>query len=1834
MHVTAYSNKMADYLNDFKMEQLISACESLFNANKFDALAANLNEFSRLFRPDFFNKGSSIFKPLILKKPLISIIKYFGSNIKVVSDAAKSVILHIVPILSAINPVKFIDTLKEIQKMSIPGMNLNRFFALILPSISYALKTFDESAKMQSFSFLLSIFQNSQDFIDVSFLISSKMESNMSNGFYIDNIDDVSNDICDIPISIFSKYAPLNELEKLVTLKDLLLENTDQESKKLENLDLLGGKNPDEIQAPKQNSIDAKKEAEIELFLQKKGILSARICNFRGEMVKTIISNTQDLEVNQRIQFLQHYIRYLHKKLLFSTTMAVTLLDRIYLKLKNFSQPEFEPLIQVFTLIIEKYKKPEEKEDQKDAKNKLNNEKIMANKLTMIIENLIDTIKKNKIKFSLFNKILNVLYKSARSERSLITRDQILPFIKNASSNNNDEYRLISLKIMFLFPDKGEVMNILAPFLLTFHNFQTNVYSEYLLTLEENLPLIDDEMLTLILNESVNPLPLLPLSAYSILRFLNAIPKRVFLKKNLNLNVYNLVDKYLLINDKKVQKELSKFVAKVNLSIRLSNPNLDFFSENSSSYIVINSSSSVYSDININFLNEMLEYRLVHPNNLVYALNFIQKFTQPPDYKKYFRTILNLLVYEVKLLGFNLPKLYKELNLNFNMNNFASNSSTGTSRDRDSKEGKESKEKGDNHVEFDHLWIFNSDLVNMFTQIDSSTSFEKSLFGKLLYKTLESIKVLYQPNYESEVAILTSCTSSIFCALSLDIIENKINKSTKELNEIIKILNDSALPMSECVRISQFCVHCLSVKTSLSSFLPYLKEGAEQSREIADFLALHSTPSTLTKPIPTFLSFVDAESGKENKTILFKRVSDSSTAMSKWSNYVDLCQQILEPEQWVIIKGDKDRINKLNNYKNGYIERALERVPEDEDVNPDTAEAALRQEANNESLEFFEVDERELHFRLEKKWQKEESLYELTMFLWHSPGIKETIDKEMLKEIENETNANISNVQENQVIGGIQKKFKTDRKGLQYMSYMEIEEIALNGADKDNFLDLLIGFFNYSSVNHKQIQVKRWLDALNVTKYDKKHILMIALFFENVHCPFSKLPRQISILAQNALTSFGYPLMTKPLLILAYLQLTGIQWFLVRSIIGIDPEFFKEFPIISFDFNINQNSNEAQPPVKPSLPPPIPKQRIKKHRKKKIKKKKLIEKPKEQEQENKQEEQPSQDQNQEQDKVKDENNKDENNKEQEQNKNQEEEENKEKEKENENDSENKDKDEENKDQSTSDDKDKDKPEEEENKKNQEEEGKNKEQEQPAKQEENKTDKYEYEYSYEDEEYYSEEEEDNQSEIVNKRKIKKHEFMISSGCSMTLFDYYVSLSQTVFDPNTNMANFDLDYFYYKKSDSQDYFYNHDSGLDFINNELCISPPWSIPTNRKWPSKMKTFFHSHIKVGYSNMVELSTTVFNDIISKVKSKNDNDNEKENDNKNNTIPEIFYILMNTNLTTTQRKTVQDIFLTPSKLPKSKEDGLGSTSSLLLKSLNNDDNNNDENSLLYDISIRKYYNPSLLTTTKSDIITKQNKGKFKSVPSLTLKTFRSLLCQFAKPVEQSKIQDFVDKQSPVHPACCYETFARQGIHVWKPKIQKYASPKNCGNFELDMTTYKNSVLDNSRAGLFDISILSLLKIVSDEAVSTLLYLFSLDERDLLQLKDAEIGSLDVIKSEILKTLFDTVSNRPESNIYFAAKVMKAIKYLLQQKLILIDDLSAFICNREFLTSKNFLCAAFVFLSFEKIAVSMGRNDIASFCKVLKSEEADIFEKEENWKKKFFSDSSNPSVIIETFHHY
>lgn len=1618
---------MLEISGDFKMEQIITNCDSLYNAGKFENVTHNLNELNLLFRPDFFNKWSASFKPSILKKAILPITKFATSSSEKVANVAKTILLRICSVLSAINPLKFMEILKK-EQQKCPKINQNKmyiFFALIIGSICNALQTFDESTKMQYISLLLSLFQNGLDYINLSFFTGNKDEL-LTENFIIDR----TADICDYSISIIAKYSPIRDLEKLISLS-FLLEKNDNDDTLIPT--------EDTPQIPDTEKENNAKKNEMDILLAKKSILSARICNTREELVQNIMTNNTDLDFKTSLQFYSHFTKFLNPHILIESKLGTTLLGKVYFKLQDMSNEDFESSLSIFDIIIDKFGIEER---NKAYETKPHNEyKILYDKLKVINENLIDLIKKNKIRFSLFNKILSILYKSARDDKKIIDKKLILPFAK--TNGINDEYRLLSLKIMFLFPNDENVLNILAPFLLTFHNFQMNVYSEYLSILKENISYIDNEMLALILNDSTNPLPLQPLSAFSILKFMNTIPKAVFLNQNLNLDIYGLIDKYILIDDKHVQDQLIKLVKRLNLVVKFTNNNLDFFDNKSSSYLILAASSNLYANINMQFLDELLEYRMIRPHNLRGALEMICRFVQPEKHSQYFKTILNLLACELKVLGFNISKLFKDLNIPLSIN---SNANSNPLTNGISKEALISK-----NDEFDHPWVLFNDLQQLFVEYDGTDKFESSKFGQLIRKTLEAINTLYQPKYEGEVGILTACTASIFCKLSLDVIENKINKSVTVSGQIIKIIQENSLPMSESVRIGEFAIHCLNAKTSLTFFLPYLREGAEKSREIANFLAQHFTPQMLTKPLPTFLSFIDSKQDFPSGGL----DANSVSPLSKWYEYVDLCQQLIEPEQWVILETDEEKIKSLPDHKNGYIERALEIL---HNIHP---KEKSNLQNTNDDLEVFEIDERSLHFRLDKKMLQKDSLYELTMFLWHSSGIKEQIDEDLLddNEIEDQTHLN-------EVIGGIEKKFITGKRGLQNMTYEEIEELALSSLDNDASLDLIIGFFNYSSVNHKTIQLNRWLDKINIKQYDDKHILMISLFLENVHCPFHQLPLKISILAQNSLTSFGYPLMTKAMLALAYEQLTGIRWFLVRSIIGIDPDFFKEFPTIAFDFKIRKSKKKKDTST---LTPS----------------------------------------------------------------------------------------------------------------------------------------------------------DNTTPVENsleKKKKKRQKFHVDKDCNMSLYEYYVGLAQTVFDPNDNENELNCKRFFNMNNINNLYCY--DTGTEFVNQEMSISPPWKLPSNRKWPAKMKTFSHSHIKIGYSTTVKIGDHVFDDIIAKVNNPLLEENDKFTQiNKLNIHPEIFYILTNLELDRRQRKIVQDIFL---------------TAILNEQNLPNNQISDEYNNLKYYQSLRKYYTPSLLTITNAEFSyakSMSTKQFFECAPSFTLKTFRTLLCQFAKPVPQAMILQFNKTQAPVHPACCYESFAQQGIQVWSPIKEKYAtSSHSIGNFDSDYSIFKNDSLENSKVGLFDPSILSNLKLVSDECILTFLFLLSLDERNLLLVKEIEIGSIEVIRNDIVKTLLETITNNPESNVYFAFKAMKAIMLLLKNQHISLDELTPFICNRDFLTSNNFLCAAFVFSYLEKIAIKLKRDDIAGFCAMLKSEEADIFDAKDRWKQRFLRESSNPLIIYETFH--
>ncbi|OHT13830.1 hypothetical protein TRFO_15963 [Tritrichomonas foetus] len=1416
---------MLDVSLDLKIDQTLSNIDSSISSGKFDAAVQSISEIQRLLKADYFNRGSSSFKPSILKKLINPIIKCASSDSESVSNSAKRLICYVGNILAIINPRKFLSLLQKITGLpnnnpsnnnsnqnSSECQNKANYFIITLPSVSSAIDTFDESTQMQYYSFLFSFIQNT--FPNINF--DSFPTENL---FYEVNFDNKTNEekyskynCCDTIFKIVAKYSPIIELEKIV-----LNENENDEN------------------------------------IENKAIITAKICNNRPEITSQVL-----LKKRTNFSFLIPFVTFLKN---------IEKADVIFAQIeKNLNSCDIHQTLQLLNILLTKIDIQE-------------NEKIFKK----ICETLIEKLKNTKIQMAIATKIVNFLYNCVK--KGILNGSEILPFVK---TNASDDYKIVSLKIMFLFFDDDRVLSVLANFLLTFRNFQT-VYSEYLQVLLDNLQFIDDNMLTLIVNESVNPLPLLPNSALMILSFLNRIPKRIFQNENIKVNCYEIVYKYLhninLQKEINVAKELIKFSKRLNLKLKYTS--IDFLSERTD--------LALLDGIEFSLLNELLNYRLIHPNNLWFILDFIQN--DGDHYSYYFPIIVNLLYFQVKMLGFNLPKLYKELNL------VPPN-------------------------EEDHPWILQADLFNMFQQIN--TIFEKSLFGQLMIKTLQTIQIIYQPNFEGEVATLTSCTSRIFCVLSLDIIEYKINKSGKALKQIIKILtenNKDILPLTESVRISKFAFNNMNVKNALNLLLPYLKEGAEKSREIADLLADHITPQTLTKPVPTFLSFVHAKKDKK---------------ADKWKDYVDLCQQIIEPENWIILIDDKEKINNLINHNNGIIEKALDIIKKLEDER-DSQEHAEEDDSNSplNNLEIFEIDEREFHFRYSKidseelfvkdREQETKLIYNITNLLWHS---------------------------------------KKESSVLDIMTFEELEELALENCSSD--INLLIGFFNFCSLFKKQIQLKKWCEAIEIEKYDDKNIFMISLFFENIHCKFNQLPLKVSLLAQNSLTSFGFPLMTKTLLIRAYQQLTGIQWFLVRSLIGIDPEYFKEYPIIESDF-----------------------------------------------------------------------------------------------------------------------------------------------------------------------------------------FHPNEFKVTNEDQVSLFEYYIGVSSVYFKPKEDLRG-KVELSIEKNDDSK-----KENGE---NSEMELNPIWFYPTNRIWPfSKMKMFTNLS-RIG-KPPVKINDLIFEDLINKTKRE-----VKPN-------PEILLILMNIELTNEQRKTVEEIFLSDNEAVSK-----FFASQFLSLSGGFEMSNRDSSQKEPEI------NPNLY---------------FDKPPSFTLKIFRTLLCQFARPISQQLLSQF--KLTNVHPALCYESFAKQGIPIWQPRL-----PQN------------NFPLSNLKVGILDTNIISVLENVSNEAITAFSMLFKLEENELLLLK--EIGSIELIRSDIIKTLLETIVNNNESNVYFASRAMESIK----DSQITIDELFAFICNRDFLQSPNFVCAVFVFIFLERMAKEQDRQDILSFCEVLKGDEAEVFA--DSKKKKFMKEFSNPDVLFEALH--
>ena len=121
------------------------------------------------------------------------------------------------------------------------------------------------------------------------------------------------------------------------------------------------------------------------------------------------MTNNTDLDFKTSLQFYSNFIKFLNTPLLIESKLGTTLLGKIYFKLQDMSNEDFESSLSIFNIIIDKF--GIEERNKADETKPHNEYKILYDKLKAINENLIDLIKKNKIRFSLFNKILSILYK-------------------------------------------------------------------------------------------------------------------------------------------------------------------------------------------------------------------------------------------------------------------------------------------------------------------------------------------------------------------------------------------------------------------------------------------------------------------------------------------------------------------------------------------------------------------------------------------------------------------------------------------------------------------------------------------------------------------------------------------------------------------------------------------------------------------------------------------------------------------------------------------------------------------------------------------------------------------------------------------------------------------------------------------------------------------------------------------------------------------------------------------------------------------------------------------------------------------------------------------------------------------------------------------------------------------------------------------------------------------------------------------------------------------------------------------------------------------------------
>ncbi|OHT17034.1 hypothetical protein TRFO_12736 [Tritrichomonas foetus] len=699
-----------------------------------------------------------------------------------------------------------------------------------------------------------------------------------------------------------------------------------------------------------------------------------------------------------------------------------------------------------------------------------------------IIQGILKTISSylNDVKMDsrLVHTILGALL--AGSKKGYFSKEELDQINENIVSKLNLQgLHTIYLESLLFCHDLHEDKSKLHKYIMGFAPFLGQVYIDFLSIMRNNYLMLkesDSGFMVSFLWHLIHPLPIEPLSAIAVLKFLLEIDPQEILDPHVDANIDQIIEKYMSISHPELNKYVVQFAKYMNVSFTPSQ--IDLFGRFSDSYILLST------NINFSTVQEIIQSQVLIPQHRYSILKVLQ--AHPTYYMGFLNTILDVLSQIAIFLGFDVENIFwKGGNLSF----------TQPSEE----------------------FIREEELHDLYIHIDGPL--QESDFGILVNEvlfTLEKFSII-ESNMPKEVigkiALLCGSLVSLFpsgCIRTLSKLHEIYNKNRTEdlqnnFHDAYTKIQTANLPLHYSVDIAYFGHYCYGHKQTMKQYHKHLIDAFSKNREMLDLYKTYMKQPF--PPMPTFLSLSD---------------------VSEHKDWVEICQQVINPYEWVIRENDSEALNRIpNNEKtkeiNKIVEdriRALRKKPKP--AGTPTNQLSWRAPAFNFQNDYKVAEGPQMH-----KNEKSKTLFGLISFLWHS---------------------------NNPLPEGVTAE--------------EIEEFALNNNRNPK---LLAGFFSWANKNNYKINYKKWADKVYIKRYTKLWLFAFASFLSNIHCPFTDIPLPIVNQIQKCLVSFGYQILTKPALIHGYQHNHGVEWLIFRNTIAIDPDFFSDYPLVVAELTNNMD---------------------------------------------------------------------------------------------------------------------------------------------------------------------------------------------------------------------------------------------------------------------------------------------------------------------------------------------------------------------------------------------------------------------------------------------------------------------------------------------------------------------------------------------------------------------------------------------------------------------------------------------------------------------------------------